>query len=37
MVELDFLLLATPVVSGRPPFFVRGWNSLITRNLNMSR
>ena len=30
------LLLATPVVLwGGWPFFVRGWNSLLTRNLNM--
>ncbi|TAM59549.1 copper-translocating P-type ATPase [bacterium] len=30
------LLLSTPVVLwGGWPFFVRGWNSLITRNLNM--
>jgi Cu+-exporting ATPase len=30
------LLLATPVVLwAGAPFFVRGWNSLITRNLNM--
>lgn len=30
------LLLATPVVLwGGWPFFVRGWNSLVTRNLNM--
>jgi Cu+-exporting ATPase len=30
------LLLATPVVLwGAWPFFVRGWNSLLTRNLNM--
>ncbi len=30
------MILATPVVLwGGWPFFVRGWNSLITRNLNM--
>ncbi len=30
------LLLATPVVLwGGAPFFVRGWQSLVTRNLNM--
>jgi Cu+-exporting ATPase len=30
------LLLATPVVLwGGAPFFVRGWNSIVTRNLNM--
>ena len=30
------LLLATPVVLwGGWPFFVRGWQSLVTRNLNM--
>ena len=30
------LVLATPVVLwGGWPFFVRGWNSLVTRNLNM--
>jgi len=30
------LLLATPVVLwGGAPFFVRGWNSIINRNLNM--
>jgi Cu+-exporting ATPase len=29
------LVLSTPVVWAGAPFFVRGWNSLITRNLNM--
>jgi len=30
------LTLATPVVTwGGKPFFVRGWNSLVSRNLNM--
>ena len=34
--ELDSVCLATPVVLWAGwPFFVRGWQSLVTRNLNM--
>jgi len=31
------MILATPVGSGWLPFFVRGWNSVLTRYLNSSR